>query len=147
VSRWRNIFLILLLATCAFSLWWARREPAAVTKAPPAVAPAPPEDGGPALASIHLAVLNGTGEAGLARRVSRRMPEHGCVVVEMADAPHDTFARSLLVNRRLGEEQARRLAASLGGLPVLREWDPRRREDAVLVLGHDHRRLAPAAGW
>ncbi len=68
------------------------------------------------------------------------------MVVEMADAPHDTFSRSLLVNRRLGDDQAAQLAARLGGMPVLREWDPRCREDAVIVLGHDHDRYRTGSG-
>jgi hypothetical protein len=145
VSRARNLLLLLVLAVCAASFWWARRGPTgagAPTGRSPRAAAVQPVAAAPL--SAHVAVLNGTGESGLARRFSRRMADLGCVVVETADAPHDTFSRSLLVNRRLTDDEARRLAASLGGLPVLREWDPRRREDAVVVLGRDHARLQAA---
>ena len=145
MNRFRNLLLFLLLAVCAASFWWVRRDPVAEATAPaparPAVVAAPQAP----RHSVHVAVLNGTGEAGLARRFSRQMSEHGCVVVAMADAPHDTFSRSLLVNRRLGSDQADQLARRLGGLPVVVEWDPRCREDAVVVLGHDYERLRPAA--
>jgi len=147
MSRWRNPLLLVLLLVCAGSWWWARREAA------PVAAPGPttgtpvadlPLAAGPAaggdLASVHLAVLNGTDEAGLARRVSRHLADLGCVVVRIADAPHDTFAATLLINRRLLPRDARRLAHRLGDVRLLREWDDRATEDAVLVIGHDHGR-------
>ncbi len=147
MRRWRNPLLLLLLLVCAGSWWWARREPAlpvapgSAAGAPEAESPlsAEPVDLGD-LASVHLAVLNGTGEAGLARRVSRHLADLGCVVVRIADAPHDTFATTLLINRRLAMRDARRLASRLGGVRLLREWDDRATEDAMLVIGHDHGR-------
>lgn len=142
MSRLRIILLLTILLVCAASFWWVRRDEA--TSTTPAVAPPHPAgeavDAAP-LRSVHLAVLNGTGEPGLARRFSRRLPEIGCVVVSVGDAPHDTFSVSLLINRRLGESEARRLAARMGGPRLLVEWDGRCREDAVLVLGDDHDRL------
>jgi hypothetical protein len=51
------------------------------------------------------------------------------------------MARSLLVNRRLSDRQADELARRLGGIRVIREWDGRVGEDAVLVLGADHELL------
>lgn len=65
----------------------------------------------------------------------------GCVILTVADAPHDSFRESLLINRRLPPESAEKLASGLDGIPVLKEWDPRCPEDAVLVVGHDHGRL------
>jgi hypothetical protein len=142
--------LVALLLICAGSWWWAQREPAS-GRAPAPATPATPQprahgsaDGDPA-PSVHLAVLNGTGEPGLARRVSRRLGTRGCVVVRVADAPHDTFATTLLVNRRLAGPRAAALARRLGGVRLLREWDARATEDAVLVLGDD-RRAAALAG-
>jgi len=155
MRRWRNPLLLFLLLVCAASWWWARHGPepatvrapaptAVVQRAPGAATPAIPPPAGP-VANIHLAVFNGTGEPGLARRASRHLADLGCVVVEVADAPHDTFATTLLVNRRLAPDRAGQLAARLGGIRVLREWDGRAAEDAVLILGHDHARrgLAP----
>jgi hypothetical protein len=75
----------------------------------------------------------------LARRFSRQLPDLGCVVVATADAPHDTFSHSLIVNRRLSDALAAALADRVGIERIVREWDDRCREDAVIVLGHDHR--------
>lgn len=143
MNRVRNLLLFLLLAVCAASFWWVRRDSATEAAAPATARPVVAASPEVSRHSVHVAVLNGTGEAGLARRFSRRMSEQGCVVVAMADAPHDTFSRSLLVNRRLDSDQAKQLARRLGGLPVVMEWDPRCREDAVVVLGHDHEQLRP----
>ena len=142
MSRFRNILLLVLLIVCAASFWWVRRGSVPswnLTKAPPRPVAETPE--AVPLRSVHLAVLNGTGEPGLARRFSRRLPEIGCVVVSMGDAPHDSFTESLLINRRLTESEAQRLAARLGVERLLVEWDSRCREDAVLVLGRDHDHL------
>jgi hypothetical protein len=142
LRRWRNPLLILLVMVCAASLWWARRDGPAPAEPPPA-RPAPAEARPVAtrapLPPVHLAVLNGTGKAGLARRVSRHLADLGCVVTRIADAPHDTFGTTLLVNRRLPDDRARDLAGRLGDIRLLREWDGRTAEDAVLVLGADHR--------
>jgi hypothetical protein len=149
VTRWRNPLLLLVLIVCAVSWWlYGRQDGATVAeqareparRAPTAVdAPT-----GPLPRNVHLVVMNGTGEAGLARRAGRSLPPLGCVVVGLADAPHDTFTTSLLVNRRLDDADARRLAAALGGVPVVWEWDARCAEDAVLVLGHDSDRVLAA---
>lgn len=139
MSRERNLALFVLLAICAASFWLAGRGGAPGPTAGPA-AEAPEPFAAAAPRNVHLVVLNGTAEPGLARRYSRALPGLGCVVVALGDAPHDTFATSLLINRRLPYAAARQLAARLGGLPLLAEWDDRCAEDAVLVLGHDHAR-------
>jgi len=138
MNRLRNLLLVVLLAVCAASFWLARQPAAERTTTGSAPAPVVlerPER------SVHLAVLNGTREPGLARRLSRDLAYLGCVVVAIDDAPHDSFATSLLVNRRLPAAQVQWLAAALAGVPVVQEWDPRAQEDAVLVLGADHQRL------
>ncbi len=139
MRRLRNGLLLGLLAVCALSFWMAHRT-SPPQQAPSAAARVSFPADLPAKA-IHLAVLNGTMEPGLARRYSRELPSLGCVVVAVGDAPHDSFAVSLLVNRRLTAAVARDLSARLNGVPLLREWDSRAQEDAVLVLGRDHLRL------
>lgn len=143
MSRVRNLLLFLMVVVSGVSFWAARRNADRVDartipvgldlEAPPPVA----------AESIHVAVLNGTGEAGLARRVSRQLPALGCVVVEVGDAPADTFARTMLVNRRLDADRLGWLAQRLAGPVVITEWDQRRDEDVVLVLGRDHARKLP----
>jgi len=93
---------------------------------------------------VHLVVLNGSGIGGLAREVSLELAVAGCVVERVANAPHDHFARTLLINRTLAGKHARAVAALLGGVPVLREWNGRGTEDAVLVLGGDHAEIRTA---
>jgi hypothetical protein len=147
VNRWRNLLLLSLLAVCAASFWQARQGGPAGPPAGPSPDSEPEPIGAAAPRNVHRNVLNGTAESGLARRYSRDLPGLGCVVVAVGDAPHDSFATTLLVNRRLPAAAARHLAARLGGVPVVVEWDDRCPEDAVLVLGADHaRRLAARAG-
>ena len=92
-------------------------------------------------APIHLCVLNGTDEAGLARKVSLLLGRAGCVAESVGNAPHRKFPHSLLVNRKLSDDRAADLARRLGGIRVIREWDSRGSEDAVLVLGGDYAAL------
>jgi hypothetical protein len=151
-----NLILLVLAAACGASLWWAGRapEPAAAPAAARTAATAPAatvsatpwdEDEPP----VRLAVLNGTAIAGLAGDLANSCNRLGCVTTEVGNAPHSRFVESVLVNRRLEDGRARRLAERLGGLPVVREFDDRSGEDAVLVLGADAdriRRAAAAAG-
>ena len=97
-------------------------------------------------AIIVLDVLNGTAVPGLAADVSLALGRVGATADRFANAPHDTFARSLLVNRRLDEDRAAALARRLGGVQLLFEHDPVSRADAVLVLGADHARVKRALG-
>ncbi|MCP4571962.1 MAG: LytR C-terminal domain-containing protein [bacterium] len=92
----------------------------------------------------HLLVLNGAGRSGLAREISLLLGPAGCVAAGVDNAPGPARAASVLVNRRLPDVHADRLARRLGNLPVLREWDGRTAEDAVLVLGADWERVRTA---
>jgi hypothetical protein len=159
-----NLLLIVLLAVCALSFWRAGQdeEPgerpergggdgAEVAGAPVAGSLGADRAGGeradPGAAAerpVHLLVLNGTAIDGLAHEIGMAVSLAGCVVERVSNAPHDRFARSLLVNRRLTPNRVARLAERLGGLPVLEERDPRTTEDAVLVLGADHERIRQA---
>ncbi|MBD3221809.1 hypothetical protein GF314_11265 [bacterium] len=148
VSRARNLVLLLIVLVCVASLWFAWRDGPA-TPDPPA---SPPGDAATAAPdrpvapdeTITLAVLNGSGEPGLARRVSRLLPAAGVVVVAVGNAPHDTFSRTLLVDRRLDPARRRQLVHLLADPAVVREWDRRCEEEAVLVLGRDHGRIVTA---
>ncbi len=130
----RNLWLLAAVVLCAVSLWAGiRGRGDAGTSAPPPVDPA-----------VHLLVLNGTSEAGLARDLSRDLAGAGLVVGGVGNTEGEPAAATVLVNRRLDDAVARRLAARLGGLPVVREWDGRCSEDAVLVLGSDWVRVREA---
>ncbi len=146
MSRLRNILLLVLLLVCGASFWFARQQAAPTHVASTGALPEPVARGPIAapVENVHISVLNGTGEGGLARRVSRTLSQLGCVVVSVADAPHDTFSTTLLVNRRLPRDRARDLVEALGGPRMVVEWDSRAGEDAVLVLGRDHAHLGRA---
>ena len=140
-----NTWLLLLVAICALSLWFGKDlvskgmgsagEESKPTGAETTFAMSAEDT------PIHLVVLNGTRESGLAREVSLLLGRVGCVAESVGNAPHRDFARSLLVNRRLSDRHAGALARRLGGIRVIREWDGRVGEDAVLVLGADCQRL------
>jgi len=143
VSRARNLILLTLVLACAVSFWYARRQPQIRTSPAPAMSRTPLAD--PAsMDAVHLTVLNGSGTSGLARRIGRQLPALGCVVVKVGNAPHEDFSTSLLINRRLSDDRAAMLRRQLGGPRLITEWDPRCREDAVLILGHDFEKLEKA---
>ncbi len=138
-----NLWLLVLLAICAASYWWAFRRGEQRSGALPgshsaATATVVTDGLGGEAEAIHIVVLNGTGVAGLARDVSLQLAMSGCVVEAVGNAPHQRFERTLLINRRLDRRRAAALAERLGQVPVLREWDARSTEDAVIVLGADH---------
>jgi len=145
-----NTWLLVVVAICALSLWFgkdlvrtgkdsSREEP---TSGGAETTFVMSEEEKP----VHLVVLNGTSELGLAREVSLLLGRAGCVAESVGNAPHRDFARSLLVNRRLSDRHAGDLARRLGGIRVIREWDGRAGEDAVLVLGADFPRLTAVLG-
>ena len=150
-----NYLLLALLLVCALSLWLGRSlSPGEPEEPARDLAPAPgPESGlsasgevtGPVAESpIHLVVLNGTAEPGLARDVSLAVTLVGCVTERVDNAPHLHFAKTVLINRRLERGAAADLASRLGGVPVIEERDLRTTEDAVLVLGADYARICRA---
>lgn len=138
------MWLLIVVAICALSLWFGKdliRIPKGFTREElssnrPETTFALSAEESP----IHLVVLNGTREPGLAREVSLLLGRAGCVAERVGNAPHRDFARSFLVNRRLSDRQASDLARRLGGIRLIREWDGREGEDAVLVLGADWKR-------
>ena len=87
--------------------------------------------------SIRLDILNGTAIAGLAGEVASAVGRVSAIAGTLGNAEQSDLATSLLVNRRLDPEQALALASSLGGLPVVFEFDGRTSADAALILGAD----------
>jgi len=140
-----NTWLLALVAVFALSLWFGKdliragkKGSAGGTSAtgPTTIFAMSAEE-----TPIHLVVLNGTNESGLAREISMLLGRAGCVTESVGNAPGRDFGRSILVNRRLSNSKAFDLARRLGGIRVIREWDRRGGEDAILVLGADCARL------
>ncbi len=141
--------LLVLVLVCGVSLWYGLRGDGSSAEGRPSVTAAAPLAAGSretAEPSVLLAVLNGVGVSQLAGDVAMLVGRVGCMPGRIENAPHSGYRRSLLVNRRLDDDRARDLARSLGGVPVLREADPRAAEDAVLVLGLDYARICAALG-
>jgi hypothetical protein len=140
-----NSWLLVLVGICALSLWLGKdlvqkgNSVSSESSSTPVATVdfAMPQEETP----THLVVLNGTSEPGLAREFGLRLGRAGCVVESVGNANRRDLARSLLVNRRLTDRQADELARRMGGIRVIREWDGRVGEDAVLVLGADHEHL------
>ncbi len=147
-----NLWLLVIVVVCALSFWFGKdlvlNEPRSGSsdemidgmsdevetsggQKPPLEITEP----------VHLLVLNGTEEGGLAREFGLLLGSSGCVVEKVGNAPHSQYAQSFLVNRSLPQARIDRLAAELGGMPILREFDGRSAADAVLVLGRDHDRI------
>jgi hypothetical protein len=140
-----NFWLLILTGVCALSLWFGKDLMLKGGGGSAEKGPLPEEPVDFSLAaeemSIHLMVLNGTAEPGLAHQISLLLGRAGCVAENVGNAPRRDFEHSLLVNRRLTDQRASDLARRLGGIRVIREWDSRAGEDAVLVLGADHDQL------
>jgi hypothetical protein len=140
-----NFWLFLVVLVCGISLMAAsgislpkmgRNQPAN-----PVVAQDWKTD--PGQQPVHLRILNGTGHSGLAREFSLLVSGRGCVVEGIGNAP-GSWPESLLVNRRLSLQSAKGLARQLGSVDVIRQWDERLTEDAVLILGEDFAKLKAA---
>ena len=145
--RAMNLGLALLVLMGAVSLWLAHGRLAGENVTPDGEAgglPGPeafPQE----LGTIHLRVLNATEVPGLAGELALLVPGlGGCVVQGVGNAPRWSGSPSLLINRRLDRSQALALAAALGPVPLIQEWDDRSSADAVLVLGEDHARVRAA---
>ncbi len=134
-----NLWLLLMVAICGASYWFGR-DLIKVSENP-LVSPAPARvsfaDDAEQRSFVHVLVLNGTDRVGLAREFGLLLGRAGCVADEVGNAPHNHFEHSFLVNRQLDAVRMEKLAADLGGLPILLEFDGRSAADAVLVLGHD----------
>jgi len=136
-----NLWLLLVAVVCALSFWFGRERPTDRTETVEQRTMAAAGEVMTPTEPVHLLVLNGTDQPGLAREFGLLLGQAGCVAEQVGNAPHDRFAGSFLVNRQLSAERAEQLAATLGGVPILREFDGRSAADAVLVLGRDAPRL------
>jgi len=138
-----NVWLLLTVLICGASYWFGKdliavESPMSAGVETPKVGFVDDED---QEATVHLLVLNGTDRPGLAREFGLLLGRAGCVADQVGNAPHNHFAKSFLVNRLLDASRIKRLAAELGDVPVLIEFDGRSAADAVLVLGRDADRI------
>ncbi len=140
MSRAVTAILVLAVAVAAGSMIMEKGLPGCAGPAPePGGAAHTPDPA--AVAGLQLVVLNGTHVPGLARDMGMLLARAHLAPVRYGNAAPQDYATSFLVNRRLTDTQAAAVSRLLGGIPVLREFDGRGAEDAVLVLGADHEQL------
>lgn len=134
-----NLWLLVVVAVCGISLLFGRGM---LTVKGPAAGPAGQAETAPwpeaGERGLRVQVLNGTQVPGLARDFGLLLGRAGLAPVGFGNAPPQQYASTFVVNRRLDDGVARRLAEMLGGVPVIREFDGRALEDALIVLGADH---------
>ena len=93
------------------------------------------------LPGLTVRVLNGCGVDGLAQDTASRLRGLGQDVVEVGDAPHHDFRRSLLIDRRGRPHLTGKLAERIGPILLLLEKTEGADCDATLIVGADHASL------
>lgn len=146
MGRPLNLLLLLLVLACGVSFWLAqgRPLPGFLSSAGVETEKIDPKPLETRLEPVHLRILNGTEEPGLAGEIALLITRLGCVVEGVGNAPVWPSGGTVLINRRLAAPEAAALAGRLGDIPVLKEWDERTTEDAVLILGIDHQKTLAA---
>jgi hypothetical protein len=92
-------------------------------------------------------VLNGCGVGGAGSSLASRLRQAGGFdVVEIGNADSFDFEQSVVVDRRGRGGAARRVAAALGGPPVILQRTSDRRFDVTVIVGYDRGRWLEPAG-
>ena len=90
---------------------------------------------------FEMEVLNGTGEPGIARMITKQLRIIGFDVVIEGNAPRFDFKESLLVDRRNNPSLMRKLSGILGCRRVLKQYRDDSEVDVTLIIGWDRDRL------
>ena len=90
---------------------------------------------------FEMEVLNGTGEPGIARMITKQLRITGFDVVLEGNAPRFDFKESLLVDRRNNPCLMRKLSGILGCRRVLKQYRDDSEVDVTLIIGWDRDRL------
>ncbi len=89
---------------------------------------------------FRVAVLNGTGQAGLANAAKKGLLSKGIDVIEASNADSFDYQNSVLIARKRGLD-VDALAEALGCANVIEQIQPDALEDATLILGADYELL------
>lgn len=89
----------------------------------------------------RIEVLNGTGEAGLARSVTAQLRRMGIDVLLEGNADRFDFSESLLIDRKGNPALIKRMQRRLGVRRVLLQVQHGPQVDATLVVGYDREKL------
>ena len=137
MSRWILLLFALVIAASAFFLNPYREEVAQ---------PSVPESEG--YSEIHIEVLNGCGENGIAQRIGKQLRAFGFDVITIANAPTFNYPETIVIDRVGNPEFARLVAEILGTKNRIQQVipDPFRIEEVTIVVGRDYKRLGLMAG-
>ncbi len=94
---------------------------------------------------FEMEVLNGTGEPGIARMMTRQLRIMGFDVVLEGNAPRFDFKESVLVDRRNNPRLMKKLSGILGCDRVLKQYRDDSEVDVTLIIGWDRDRLKVGA--
>ncbi len=90
---------------------------------------------------FQIQVLNGTGEPGVARKVTMQLRSMGIDVLIEGNAQRFDYQQTVLVDRKGNPELMKRLSRRLGVSRVITQIQERPRVDATLIIGWDRERL------
>lgn len=99
------------------------------------------DDRAPSGVRIRVQVLNATATRGLAQRATDHLRDRGFDVVEIG-TNREKLDSTLVLDRSSHPDWAKRVAAAMGGAPVLSRPDTSRYLDVTVLIGGDWR--APA---
>lgn len=91
--------------------------------------------------SFQVEVLNGTGEPGMARKVTIELRKIGIDVLIEGNAGRFDFKESLLIDRRGNPALMRKLARRLGCRRVLLQIEDHPKVDVTFIIGWDREKL------
>ncbi len=90
---------------------------------------------------FEMEVLNGTGEPGIARMITKQLRIIGFDVVLEGNASRFDFKESVLVDHRDNPRLMRKLSGVLGCKRVLKQYREDSEVDVTLIIGWDRDRL------
>ena len=93
---------------------------------------------------IHVEILNGCGEDGMARQVGQHLRALGFDVMTLGNAGSFNYPETIVIDRVGKPEYARRVAEILGTRNRIQQIvaDPFRIEEITVIVGRDYKRLA-----
>ncbi|HET7529454.1 MAG TPA: LytR C-terminal domain-containing protein, partial [Mycobacteriales bacterium] len=125
----------------ANALWHALRTDGPLPGTEPKPKPSPSTSGSPLVvppSAIHVRVLNGTGQNGLAHQVAQDLAAHGFIVDEVGDADSTGYTTTVVRYGTDRIESSQTLAASVVG--ATRQLDGALSGTLELVVGSDYTR-------
>lgn len=126
----------LLLGGFLASTWLGRAGPAGPRPGGSVEAPATGLDPSER-ARIRVEVLNGSGVAGAASRMTTYLRDRGFDVVDFGNADRFDHERTVVIDRIGDPRRAREVAATLRGVPIRTEPDSTLYLDVTVVIGDD----------